>query len=390
MKLNLGSPDRSKNFLINSLDLSDQNGNRVFSIIYDKGTNIVQFSYTSKDDTTEKLVATKSMLTLEKGVEAYGSFISGAVEYVPTYKHLLTIYIPEGTTFNKYHVTIDTFLESMALENLFLLSIETYSLLYPIIKQIEVGNIGDLADNLDSIQIIPYFSRSYDFPFLSNLLNSIPETIDQEEFKSVFNAHGSLVESMTEFKDTLIASKVYFTTVSGALLAQKNLLEKPTHVDLDSITIQNLCHASLTSPGMYLQKRAGTIWFPFNRTRIGRIGRILDTILNAFQYAGGSRVKQDQTQNNTAYKFHDLLRIVSAELKDSNLELETNLGYIAFSFMVSEDFDNDVTEVIKIASKLAPLVRNFGVQILAYLAKNKKFATIPFVQSINKSEENLA
>jgi len=148
---------------ISRLIVHDESGVAQFKLECENAQEAVKFSPLKKDP-NDMLIKSKEILTNEKGVEAFGLFVTGAEKENPVYLHLLTVYLPEeNSSFVKYHITLEDKLEHLDLEDILLLTAECYAVMYPALMEFR-------KDGLISVDKYPllkqFFARKYTFtPF---------------------------------------------------------------------------------------------------------------------------------------------------------------------------------------------------------------------------------
>lgn len=160
-------------------------------------------------------------------------------------------------------------------------------------------------------------------------------------------------------------------------MAQQKLISG--NVNLDKITLEHISTAAtITSPGILTSNGQSTLWFPFTKNRVGKISRAISTTLNTLSYASAKKDMQEQVQTNIAHKSHELIDIVAEHLKNEvpSQGLQTNVGYLVCSIRVKEEFENDMSTVLKVSQKVSDEVKKYGQTILAKVAKDKQFNSI--------------
>ena len=363
MELNLGKPVPRP--LISRLTVHDDTGAPLFALSVE-GTNVV---FTRLEaDVNDLLIQSKQILTAERGVEAFGGFLSGATENQPEYRHLITLYIPKTTTFEKFHVTLHDQLEHVDLQSTWLLTVECFTVLYkPILEFAESENVS-----VEKYPLLPqFFFRKYRFEPYELLMIGTDLDGTPLDVYSINDSIEVLMGSMGKYDDILEGADMYITTVSGAIIASASFMS----VGLVEETLRHLARATIESPGIYSSGGVSTLWYPFSRTKVGKIDRAIATTINTLSYASDQRNIGDQIQTNLATKFHDLVKLLTGE-KYGGYGLHTDIGQLVCTIKFKEEYRSDVDKVMEITRELSDKIRAYGQGILRHVAQLKLFEPI--------------
>jgi len=372
MELNLDGVNQAKKPPVTKLVVHNQEGESQFLLEYDAVDTTILFKPVTDEKITDELIKSKSTLTTEKGVEAFGSFIAGAEQGTPVYRHLLSLYLPnEDSTFFKYHITIDGTLEHFNLENTLLLAAECYIVMYdPLQEYINTQSIS--VDNYPLL--INFFNRTYQSQAYNMIMSG--SDFDDRELSDgqLIASRRDVLELMDRHQQNIENMDLSITTISGAVMGHLAFGSK----DLSNTTLHHMTHSSINSPGVYVDNRQVTLWFPFTKNRVGKINRAISTTLNTLSYANTKKDIKEQVQTNIAHKFHDLVEIVGAYQDENNpsLGLQTNVGYLVCAISFKEELQNDLEQILEISQEFSSVVKTYGQAILSYIAKAKKFDTI--------------
>ncbi|MHA2504009.1 MAG: hypothetical protein ACXAE3_14210 [Candidatus Kariarchaeaceae archaeon] len=363
MELNLG--EGSEKPLISRLTVHDWKGKPRFALSSDGQT----LSFVTLDkDVNDLMIQSKQQLTDEKGVEAFGSFLSGATRERPDYRHLMTIYLPQDDkSFEKFHVTLDDQLEHVDLQSTWLLAVECYSVLYgPLQEYLQLDIIS-----LDKYPLLAqFFARKYRFEPYELLMNGTDLDGTPLEVAAINEPIELLMGSMDLYDEIIEGADMYITTVSGAIIASASFLKG----DLTEDTLRHLARATIESPGIYSSGGVSTLWFPFSKTKVGRIDRTISTALNTLSYASDKRDISSQVQTNIATKFHDLLDMLAGV--EGGYGLHTDVGQLVCTIKFKEAYQSDLDKVMEVTRELSERIKAYGQAILTHVAKMKLFEPI--------------
>jgi len=364
MELNLDDSSQEVQPIIMRLVVHDPAGTALFLLQYDTVTGAIVFRSIDEEQVVDQLIRSKTTLTSEKGIEAFGSFVAGADEQSPYYRHLLSLYLPGAdSNFRKYHVTLDHSLESPNLESSLLLATECYAILHAPLQEY-------LQTNQITVEQYPllrkFFFRQYQHQPLVNALTA------QTGSGAVQTRLSELRAALSQYDDMVTAVDLYFMTISGAIIAHVHFLDK----NIADLTLHQMSHSRFNSPGMFTTDGVSTLWFPFTKSRIGKVNRTISTTLNTLSYASSSRDIRQQVQTNIAHKFHDLVEILTDQDSDSSFGLQTNIGFLVCSIAFAGDYQHDTDTILQISHDLVPKMKNYGESILKIVAKQKKFTPI--------------